>query len=182
MKKFIALVFIVLVFFTSCRGEIRRIVYQEGLTLKGLSIPVDSIGVVNKGVLIIRDTVDLNGQTCLLPEGLLVDLTNGQIRNGELVGNNNKLKCGKNAFHRVRINGEWNVPIIKSSFFSDISYDNALCDIFALSNAKVKNKILIEEGEYQVTISGPWKSCITLNSNSELILNGIIRLLQILPK
>lgn len=176
MKKLIASILLIVVILSSCRGENPKIVYQEGLTLKGLLIPIDSIGVVNKGVLIICDTVDLDGFSCSLPEGVLVDLTSGQIRNGELVGNHNKLKCGDNAFHRVRISGEWNVPIIKSSFFSDVSYDNALCDIIALSNAEVKNKILIEEGEYQVTISGPWKSCVTLNGNSELILNGTIRL------
>lgn len=176
MKQFIASIVLILAFLTSCRGETPKEIYKEGLKLNGLSVSIDSLGIINKGRIIIRDTVDLNGYTCSLPEGVFIDLTKGQIRNGELVGHNNELKCDDGSFYRVRISGDWNVSTIKSTFFSDLSYDNALCDIIALSNANVKNKIIIEEGEYQVTISDPWQSCVTLKSNTELILNGIIRL------
>ncbi len=176
MKKFIVSLVLVLAFLSSCMGETPKVVYKEGLKLKGLSVPVDCLGIVNNGRLIIRDTVDLEGYTCSLPEGVLIDLTKGQIQNGELVGHNNRLRCNDGSFNRVRISGEWIVSTIKSSYFSDISYDNAFCDIIALSNEKVKNKIIIDEGEYQVTISDPWQSCVTLYSHTELILNGIIKL------
>lgn len=176
MKIVIASILLVLSFFPSCRCERIQASYHEGLKLKELSVSVDSLGMVYKGTLIIKDTVDLNGYTCSIPEGVLLDLTKGQIRNGELIGHNNQLRCNDGSFNRVMIRGDWIIPTIKSSYFSDISYDNAFCDIIALSNAKVKNKIIIEEGEYQVTISEPWQSCVTLNSNTELIFNGIIRL------
>ena len=176
MKKYIVSIQLILLFLFSCRGENPKQVYREGIKLRGMIISIDSLGTINRGRLIVRDTVDLKGYTCLLPDGVLVDLTNGQIRNGELVGHNNELRCDDGSFFRVRISGEWNVPIIKSSFFSDISYDNAFCDIVALSNANVKNVIIVKEGEYQITINKPWQSCVTLKNNTELILNGVLRL------
>ena len=157
-------------------GEGSQTVKLNRTSLIDNAIPADSLGPLRAGVLAVRDTIDLGGRPCALPDNILLDISNGHIKNGELIGHNTRLKCRDGAFNRVRISGDWNVSIIRSSFFSDITYENALCDIVALSNKAVSNKILIEEGEYLVSVNKPWHSCVVLNSNTEFVLNGVIKL------
>jgi len=170
------LTIITLLITESCRGEVALPTFKKGLFLTGENIPVEYIGSIRNGKLIVKDTIDMKGRTCSLPADILLDITKGQIKNGELIGHGNLLKCSDNAFDRVQIRGEWIVSTIKSSFFADREYDNAISDIIALSSGKIKNKIIIEKGNYQVTIPNPWQSAITLNSNTELTLNGTILL------
>lgn len=146
-----------------------------------LTVPVDtvsfkSLGEINNGVLVIQDTIDLRNRKCSIPVGLTIHFKGGVIKNGALVGNMTQLKGLNKCFNRVRILGSWNVPTIKSSFFCDLSYDNAIKDVVALSNPSIKNKIIIEKGNYQVTAYKNGDVCIPVCSNTELVMNGTIKL------
>jgi len=134
------------------------------------------LGHLKKSVLTIRDTIDLGNKLCVLPEGITLNFKGGLIKNGTLKGNKTKIKSHKACFERVRILGIWNVPVISTSLFCDLSYDNALKDVVALSDAALKNKIIIEPGEYYVTANKNADVCVTITSNTDFILKGTIKL------
>lgn len=134
------------------------------------------LGQPNGGVITLKDTIDLENRKCILPERTMLVIKNGLIKNGTLVGNRTKLKSRSACFERVRILGSWNVPEISSALFRDLSYDNALKDVVALADSMVKNKIIIERGNYQVTAYQNGEVCIPLLSNTDFVLNGTIKL------
>ena len=131
----------------------------------------------NEGNRIIIDkNVDLKGRECKIPAGKMLVFKGGRIKNGILNGNMTKIECKGKAFDKVTIKGSWNVPEISTKLFADLSYENSLQDVVALANPKVQNRIVIEKGDYQVRASEKAKVCISICSNTEVILNGTIRL------
>lgn len=148
-----------------------------GFSISFGSISYKELGELNGGVLTIKDRVNLQNKQCVIPEGITLCFKGGLIQNGTLVGNMTKLKTCGVCFNRVKILGTWNVPCIKSSFFYDLSYENALKDVVALSNPNIKNRISIDEGNYLVAAYKNADICIPINSNTEFILNGTINLL-----
>lgn len=154
---------------------------RSGVKAQPLHVAADTVnytvlGQPKKGELIIKDTIELDNKRCVLPEGITLSFNGGLIKNGTLVGSKTKLKSSGACFDRVRILGTWDVPVIKSSLFRDLSYDNALKDVMALSDSSVKNKIIIEEGEYQVTAYKNGDICVPITSSTTFILNGTIKL------
>ena len=148
----------------------------EGLPIATDTVSFDVLGQLKNGVILIDDTIDLNNKACLLPPNITLRFKEGCIQNGTLIGNITKIKTSKACFNRVKIEGTWNVPVIKSSMFGDLSYDNALKDVVALANPEIKNKIIIEKGNYQVTAYRNGDVCIPLCSNTDFVLNGTITL------
>lgn len=151
--------------------------YSQPRIVAGLPEPVDTVsysvlGLTKNGSIIIRDTIDLENQLCIIPEGLTLSFKGGYIKNGTLVGNNTKLKSGSTCFERVRILGSWNVPVIKSSLFGDLTYDNALKDVVALASPSVNNRVFIEKGTYQVSAYYNDDVCIPIGDYTDLILDG----------
>lgn len=129
------------------------------------------------GKIEISELIDLKNQECVLPEGVtLVFKNGGRIINGKLVGKNTKIKYNGIVFERVHITGTWLVPRIKTSMFADLDYENSLKDVMALSNPEVRNVIVIEKGDYQVTATKNEDVCLPVNSNTKLTINGTIRL------
>lgn len=120
---------------------------------------------------------NLNGKTVVLPEGVTLNLKNGEIQNGTLVGNKTKL-IGKSkaVFNKVNIEGSWNVPTISSSLFVDLSEDNALRNVMALTDTSVRNVVTIEKGNYSIKLVKNQETGIYIRSNTTLVLNGTIRL------
>lgn len=100
----------------------------------------------------------------------------GVIKNGILIGNNTRINAEGTLFEKVTIKGVWNVPEISTTLFADLSYENALRDVVALANPKVKNRIVIEKGEYKVKAEQKAKVCVPLCSNTDFILKGTIHL------
>ena len=141
------------------------------------TISVSALGHFDSDKILIEHDVDLKGAVCIIPKGKTLMFKKGTIRNGTLVGNNTKLECKKNAFDKVAIQGIWDVPKISTRLFKDLSYENALKDVVALSNPNLKNTILIEPGDYIVKASKGAVTCILIRDNTELIINGTIRLL-----
>lgn len=133
--------------------------------------------IVNKSLVVSKD-VDLHGSIINLPKGFTLEISGGIIKNGTLVGNQTKVLCSGKAFDHVHLNGTWNVPKISTSMFVDLSYENALKDVLALANPKMRNTITIEKGNYKVKANKNKDACLTLCGNTELILNGVI---QIIP-
>ena len=151
-------------------------VWAAGLPVSRDTISVTSLGTMGSGVLLIKDTIDLKNKTCRIPAGVTLRFCGGYLKNGTLVGDMTKIRCCRPCFNRVRIQGTWNVPVIKSSLFDDLSYDNALKDVLALSHPRINNKIVIKRGFYQV--SALWNNdvCLSINSNTELVLDGTIQM------
>lgn len=166
---------ICLLLFNSC-GHGRTKSWAEGLPIAVDTISYTTLGSLANGVLTIRDSVDLNNRLCNIPDGITLCFNGGTVNNGTLVGNMTKIKCKKACLNRVGILGTWNVPIIRSSYFCDLNYDNALKDVVALSHPSVKNKIIIDKGNYQVSAYKNGDECIPICSNTELVMNGNILL------
>lgn len=134
------------------------------------------LGSVGNGQIVINDDVDLKGGVCKLPKGMTLLFKSGVIKNGTLSGSMTKIACKGTTFDRVTIEGSWNVPYITTKMFADLSYENSLHDVVALANPKIKNRIVIEKGEYRVRAENKSATCIPICSNTDLILNGTIRL------
>lgn len=125
----------------------------------------------------LTDTIDLHGKTLILPQNVtLVSKKGGLIRNGHLKGNGTRINGKATLFDYVKISGTWIVPIIRTSLFAHLDYDNSLKDVIALSNPLVKNKIIIDRGEYHVSAVNNGDVILVLNNNTEMILYGKIRL------
>ena len=136
-----------------------------------------TLGRIDGDNILIEQNTDLKGAICKLPEGKKLVFKKGTIRNGTLVGNNTKLNCKQYAFDKIKIQGTWNVPEISTKLFFDLGYENSLRDVVALAHPKIQNKIIIEKGDYIVKANKNKEVCLTICGNTELILNGVIRMI-----
>lgn len=125
----------------------------------------------------IKKVIDLQGGEAHIADGCeLVFSRKGRIKNGVLVGTNTRVKGGKNLFDRVTIKGTWDVPDISTDMFATLAYTNSLRDVIALSDSVVTNTITIKKGNYIVSTEKDNLSGIALKSNTNLIIDGTIRL------
>ena len=157
----------------SCCGSQTK---TRNLVLVNDTIPYQTLGKIEKNKILIDHDVDLKGCACIMPKGITLVVNGGAIKNGTLKGNKTKLECKGVVFDKVTILGSWDVPQISTSMFTDLSYDNALKDVLALAHSKVQNTIVIEKGDYYVTAHKNADVCLTVPSNSALIIQGSIRL------
>ena len=134
------------------------------------------LGTVDGDRIIIDKDVDLKGNVCKIPAGKTLVFKDGIIKNGALHGNMTKIECKGKVFNRVTIKGSWDVLEISTKLFADLNYENSLRDVAALAHPNVKNRIVIEKGEYKVKAEQKAKVCVPLCSNTDFILKGTIRL------
>ncbi len=146
------------------------------LVERGIITQQFQLKVLPHSTYLVNKEIDLQGNKVVLPEGVTLKFDKGFFSNGELIGNGTKIS-GKlfRIFNRVTISGTWNVPTISTAMFKDLSYDNALRDVVALSDPSVYNIITIEKGEYvaKVTRNIP---ALSIRSNTDIILRGTIKL------
>lgn len=142
--------------------------------LKCDSLSFSKLKIYPNEVFTIKSDIDLGGETLFIPPGVTLSFDGGMIRNGSLVGQDTKIICERKAFGKVSIKGTWLVPKINSSWFEDLSYENALKDVFALTNPRIQNKVIISEGVYIMDINCNGGAAITIGSNTDLVLNGKI--------
>lgn len=147
------------------------------LSLPNGDINPQEIGLTKGANFIIRTDIDLQGKRCIIPSDVTLVFKGGRIRNGELVGQNTKIEYDGIIFDKVLIEGSWVCPVIKSSMFADLSYDNALKDVLALVSPDIHNKVIISEGNYTIAALKPADICIPVRGDTELIINGTIKLL-----
>lgn len=121
---------------------------------------------------------NLEGMTITLPDGVILNFSKtGRITNGHLVGSNTQLKgSNENIFDNMKISGTWNVPEISSKMFTSLAYDNALRNVFALTNQKVNNKVFIAPGAYTIVLNKSDNVGLDVLSNTDVELNGTIKL------
>lgn len=125
---------------------------------------------------LVTKEINLRGQNLILPEGVTLKFKNGFFANGGIIGNGTKISGNySRIFNRVMISGTWNVPEISTTMFRDLSYDNALRDVVALSDPTVHNIITIDKGDYVAKVTGNIPA-VSIKSNTDVILNGTIKL------
>lgn len=118
-----------------------------------------------------------NDNTITVPAGCVLEFEGGSVSNGTLTGNNTQIAARSTSiFTGITIGGTWVVPEITSAWFGDAAQDNRLRQVFALQNANVQNTIIIEPGEYAVSVESDNGSALTCLSNLNLIINGNINL------
>lgn len=148
----------------------------ENLEVNLDTILIERIGRVDGDRLLIDKDVDLKGSICVIPKGFTLCAKGGVIRNGVLVGQHTKIDTKSVLFDRVTIKGSWNVPEISTRFFTHLDDENALRNVMALASPKVKNKIVIEKGNYRVKAMKSGGVCLAICSNTDLVLNGTVKL------
>lgn len=168
--RFINVIFIVLLYTSCCYGSSRQV--ANFAVNDTLSYHV--LGKQQGNDIVIEDTINLMNKICIVPESMKLVFKGGYIKNGTLIGNDTRLMSSKACFNKVKIQGSWNVPIISTSLFGDLGYENSLRDVVALANPSVKNKIYIEAGKYQVTAQKNGDVCIPVGSNTDFVLDGEI--------
>lgn len=60
--------------------------------------------------------------------------------------------------------------------FLDLSNPNSLKNVFALSDARIQKRIKIGSGEFGVVADKQHKDILMVPSNTEILLNGVIKL------
>ena len=174
--------FIVLAFlpYNSCICSYNRISDKKTSFLTGncekVEIDYRALGKIDGNKLVINADVDLEGKICHLPEGIKLCPQGGLLKNGELVGENSIIENDRPVFNNIRISGSWIVSTIRTSMFVNIEGNNELKNVFALTNPKINNKVIIENGNYSVSANYPGDACLAINSNTEVVLNGTIYL------
>lgn len=150
--------------------------HNSAVVIEEKNVPYSVLGeTINNRIVVVQD-VDLEGASCELPDNYTLVINGSTISNGMLIGNNTKLQCGEKSFNRVSFLGSWEVPVIKTSMFVDLSYENALKDVIALTNPGSKNYVYIEEGAYLLSAKKNRDDCLTINSNTTLIIDGTLKL------
>lgn len=160
----------------SCQCVVKRLNanYFELSEYSTDSVDIDLTIYEKDGKYIINDTIDLKRKTLYIPANIHIVMKKGLFKNGCIVGNNTRLEYKNVVFDRVKIKGTWIVPKVKSSMFKTLSYDNSLKDLLALTNSKIKNNVHIYKDDYFLRAMCNHDQCLTLSSNTEIIIDGNI--------
>ena len=162
----------------SCHGKVHHNEkgHLDDLEVEMISdtVNISVLGACEDNVITIRKEVDLKGCVCIVPKDVKLDFKGGLIKNGSLIGHETRIKYKGIVFDKVKIAGTWVVPVISTSMFKDLGYINSLKDVVALLNPNVKNKIAIKGGPYQVSASEKAPRCLSICSNSDMVIDGNI--------
>lgn len=172
MTKYLKILqlFIFVFYCISCEG---RVTPNSSLELRD-TINASSLGFKKGHILELKSDIDLNNKICIIPDSVTIKSKGGVIKNGVLVGNETKIIYNKAVFDNVSISGTWNVPVINTTLFRNLNYENSLKNVLALTTSKFKNKVVIEPGKYIVAANKGSESCLFVNSNTNLLLNGTL--------
>lgn len=137
-----------------------------------------------EGDIIVDIPLDLQGDTLKLGNGSsLIFRGKGHLKNGVIIGQNSSIVASHSAslFSDISIDGTWRIENIYSNWFdfgSDgISNTISFQNLFKLSSDDSFCKIHIAQGEYSVVADKQHNfQCITVCSNSEIILDGTLLL------
>ena len=120
--------------------------------------------------------LDLGGKALKLPEGVTLKFgKRGAIVNGVVRGRGTRLDGkAEGIFKGVEIRGSWIVPVISSDMFTDISEENALVQLFALTSPEIGNVVTIKPGDYTLTAKEGAPNVISVTSNTRVVIDGRI--------
>lgn len=174
MKKFSLFGFVAITFilFLNCC----KIGHAHKEQIGVQKIPVTGFGVIRGDTLFVSDIIDLHNEKYAIPDSLILHFRGGVIKNGTLVGNNTHFLTDSPCFDQVHFEGTWCMPIITTSFFANLNYDNSLLDVLALTNDSINNTVYIDKGDYVISISQSFGNGLNVKSNTEIIIKGTIRL------
>lgn len=127
--------------------------------------------------------IDLNGETLTLPANVTLDFQGGSFSNGTIVGSDTKIISNKIAFKStIKLSGTFTGDLRTSWFEIDSSDCTDTLD--SIFNVSQNCNVIIDEGVYNVSTKNlPRESLTTqysifvLKSNSNIVLNGTIKLL-----
>ena len=113
----------------------------------------------------------------VIPENCVLKFEGGSLNNGAIIGNATQIIAQDDViFTGIIIDGTWNVPEIKSSWFGDCRNNNVVKQLINLSSDTIHNRIYIGEGEYYVSAYESDPLILQLKSNTELNIAGTIQL------
>lgn len=125
----------------------------------------------------ITQDIDLGHGILFIPSGCTLDFQGGSFTNGTIIGNYTSIKAGLESIFSasITIDGTWEISTIYSNWFkgNNRKYTETLRNIINLSN---NSEIIIDKGDYYVTLTEDQESCISIKSNTIFTLNGNIRL------
>jgi len=108
-----------------------------------------------------------------IPRGCILKFRGGSLKNGTIVGQNTIIEAKKRTIlSNVFIDGDWCCEHIYSKWFSDVSENNRLAEVFNLSNDSVYNVIEIENEDYRFLFSYDAEIGVRIKSNSNIQFNG----------
>lgn len=127
--------------------------------------------------------IDLGDTTLTMPANCTLDFQGGSFTNGTIVGSNTKINSNKIAFKStVKLSGTFTGDLRTSWFEIDSSDCTDTLD--SIFNVSQNCNVIIDEGVYNVSTKNlPRESLTTqysifvLKSNSNIVLNGTIKLL-----
>lgn len=148
----------------------------------------------------IRYDFNLNGASITIPEGCMLKFNGGSLHNGELVGNNTGIECGKHEILRnIVISGTWDVPTSYPEWFGgDIQKAITISDVIECSgnynyqnsdyddlktltenrqdfiDGEIEDKSIIISSQKTIIISGSIKQMSPLNPLFVVTGNGVI--------
>lgn len=162
-KTYLSTIVVLLLTIISCNAQttLRGLVLKEGRTT------------------IIKSVIDMSGKQLILPKNITLSFEKGGcLRNGKIVGDNTSIVGYKQGiFDNVEISGQWNVKYISTDMFKDLMKVNDLKNVFALTNDNVKNVVKIDDREFRVAARRVDETILKVPSNTEVILNGTIKML-----
>lgn len=165
------LLFSVVIFITVFGGKPMPMLVVEEVVRKDTVIYK-----MSDSTFLIKDTINLKGFNLILPDSVTLKFEGGVVKNGSITGCNTRIIGKKNLFCNVDIKGTWLVPEISTEMFLDLSNPNSLKNVFALSDARIQNRIKIDSGEFWVVADKQHEDILQVPSNTEVLLNGVIKL------
>lgn len=133
--------------------------------------------------IVIDKVVNLNGQNVNLKENNVLRFTkNGLITNGTLTGNNSNIEASNalRIFSKIVIAGSWKVEKIYSKWmtFSTNALTNSTClqNLCNLTSAQHQGTIYLSNRTFNVAVAENDAAVMTLNSNTNLVIDGLIKL------
>ena len=161
-------------------SEMGQLTNMVVVVLKGDTDFLNQVSVSKEGrantIFEIRDSFDLNGETVDIPRNCVLRFRGGSLNNGTLVGDGTKIDASDSVFSSIIIAGDWLVSKIESRWFSDITKDNVIKNLVALSSDVIDNTIVVEKGDYEVSVSADKPYVLELKSNTTFNLEGRILL------
>lgn len=141
------------------------------------TIQYKELGIESHKICEVTKDLDLKGKVLPLPEGVTLKYSGGILKNGLIIGNDSKIESSCAIFRNISIQGTWKVPMIRSSIFFDCDDINCLKNVFALTNPQINNRVVIEEGKYYVEARKEGDVCLSIETNTDVVLNGQIILI-----
>lgn len=149
-------------------------VYGVGSMGKRSSLPLSSLVTKPNTTYRIDKEYSLDGEKFEIPSNCTFIFTkNGRLNEGELIGNETKIRCEKNSLG-VKLSGSWCVDTIRDEWFNSfiLNDNDIIYSINALQCDTITQTITLKKPRYHFLIEGENGSGLVLSSNTILDFKG----------